>query len=180
VHSGEPVLVVSADARRRAAHLRGRLGGFALVSWDVLEVAPAIASRFVHVVALDPPGAAAQAALVDGRFTRAWGEPEVTFAALAHASAWDVRAAAGAVYRALRGGMSTAAAIGATTGPAVAGRALRVLADVGLVVIGPGADVAITAGGPTELERSAAFRAFELRRAEVAARFAVRVPAVAA
>ncbi|MGZ6706767.1 MAG: single-stranded-DNA-specific exonuclease RecJ, partial [Solirubrobacteraceae bacterium] len=36
VASGEPVLVVCADARRRAQHLTGRLGGFALASWDAV------------------------------------------------------------------------------------------------------------------------------------------------
>ncbi|MGZ6642246.1 MAG: single-stranded-DNA-specific exonuclease RecJ, partial [Solirubrobacteraceae bacterium] len=52
VASGEPVLVVCADARRRAQHLTGRLGGFALASWDAVERDPALVARHAHVVAL--------------------------------------------------------------------------------------------------------------------------------
>ncbi|MEA2290947.1 MAG: single-stranded-DNA-specific exonuclease, partial [Solirubrobacteraceae bacterium] len=55
VASGEPVLVVCADARARRRHLDGRLGGFALCSWTALERDPALAAGAAHVVALDPP-----------------------------------------------------------------------------------------------------------------------------
>ena len=55
VATGEPVLVVVACAERRARGLDGRLGGFALCSWDELECEPRLADDFRHVVALDPP-----------------------------------------------------------------------------------------------------------------------------
>jgi single-stranded-DNA-specific exonuclease len=46
---------VCSDARRRAGHLRGRLGGVALCSWWALERDPSVTAGAVHVVALDPP-----------------------------------------------------------------------------------------------------------------------------
>ena len=76
VASGEPVLVACADARRRRGHLEGRLGGFAVAAWHALERDPALVARYAHVVALDPPASDTQAALIDERFTVAWGDPE--------------------------------------------------------------------------------------------------------
>ncbi|MGZ6708499.1 MAG: hypothetical protein ACXVFN_16350, partial [Solirubrobacteraceae bacterium] len=133
-----------------------------------------------HVVALDPPGAAAQAALVSDRFTLAWGEPERAFAAVAHESAWDIRPAAAAVFRTLRAGGGLADAVDASPSPAAAGRALRVLADVGLVCVGGSAGAALVPGAPrTDLERSIAQRAYGARLAEGRARLAPRAPALA-
>ena len=102
VASGEPLLVACADARRRRGHLAGRLGGFAVAAWHALERDPALIGRYAHVVALDPPASDAQAALVDERFTLAWGEAEAEYALRAHEAAYDLRPAAAAVYRALR------------------------------------------------------------------------------
>ncbi len=104
VASGEPLLVACADARRRRGHFAGRLGGFALAGWHALERDPALVEGYAHVLALDPPGSDAQAALVDERFTLAWGEAEAAFALRAHEAAYDLRPAAAAVYRALRDG----------------------------------------------------------------------------
>jgi single-stranded-DNA-specific exonuclease len=73
VASGEPLLVACADARRRRGHFAGRLGGFAVVGWHALERDPALVEGYAHVLALDPPASDAQAALVDERFTLAWG-----------------------------------------------------------------------------------------------------------
>jgi single-stranded-DNA-specific exonuclease len=170
VASGEPVLVACADARRRRAHLDGRLGGFALVAWPALERDPGILDRYAHVVALDPPAADTQAALVDERFTLAWGEAESAYALRAHEAGYDLRPVAGAVYRALREG-SLESAVAAAPGPAAAGRALRVLAELGLVRI-DGAGAELLSAARTELERSAAFRAYTTRLAEGRARLA--------
>ena len=57
--TGEPLLVVVADAPARQRHLRARLGGFALASHAALEREPELAAPFTHVVALDPPTSAA-------------------------------------------------------------------------------------------------------------------------
>jgi single-stranded-DNA-specific exonuclease len=170
VASGERVLVVCADARRRRAHLDGRLGGFALAAWPALERDPAILDRYAHVVALDPPAADTQAALVDERFTLAWGEAETAYALRAHEAGYDLRPVAGAIYRALREGPLEAAVAAAPT-PAAAGRALRVLAELGLVRI-DGVSAALLPAARTELERSTAFRAYTTRLAEGRARLA--------
>jgi single-stranded-DNA-specific exonuclease len=183
--------VACADARRRRGHFAGRLGGFAVVAWHALEREPGLVEGYAHVLALDPPGSDAQAALVDERFTLAWGQAEAEYALRAHEAGYDVRPAAAAVYRALRAAAagataahphgaaspgagaapadSLAAAVAAAPSPAAAGRALRVLDEVGLVrVDGPSARLA--PARRTELDASAAFRAYTTRLAEGRAR----------
>jgi single-stranded-DNA-specific exonuclease len=177
VASAEPVLVACADARRRREHLCGRLGGFALAGWLALERDRALPARFTHVLALDPPTGALQRALIDERFTLAWGPAEQAYALRAHEAAYDVRPAAAAVFRALRDGAGTAGAIAAAPSPAVAGRALRVLGELGLVRMDSAGDTALRDVRRTELERSAAFRAYCARLAE--GRGLLRAPAAA-
>jgi single-stranded-DNA-specific exonuclease len=164
VATGEPVLVACADARRRRAHLDGRLGGFAIAGWHAIERDPALLAGAAHVVALDPPAAHAQAALVDERFTLAWGEAEAAYALRVHEAGYDLRPVATAVYRALREGPLEAAVSAAPT-PAAAGRALRVLDELGLVRLA-GSSPELLPARRTELERSPAFRAYTTRLAE--------------
>jgi single-stranded-DNA-specific exonuclease len=171
VASGEPVLVACADARRRRGHFEGRLGGFALVAWHVLEREPSLLSRYVHVLALDPPTAETQAALIDERFTLAWGDAETAFTLRAHEASYAIRPTAAAVYRALRDDAPDplAAAVAAAPSPAAAGRALRVLDEVGLLRV-DGRGASLLAARRSELDRSAAFRAYATRLAEGRAR----------
>jgi single-stranded-DNA-specific exonuclease len=168
VASGEPLLVVCADARRRRGHLEGRLGGFAIAAWHALERDPALIAQYAHVLALDPPAADTQAALIDERFTVAWGEPEKNYALRAHEAGYDLRPVAAAVYRALRDG-TLADAVAAAPSPAAAGRALRVLDDLGLVRVERDS-VTLPPARRTELDASAAFRAYTTRLAEGRAR----------
>jgi single-stranded-DNA-specific exonuclease len=202
VASGEPVLVVCADARRRRGHLEGRLGGFALVAWHALEHDPSLLSSYAHVLALDPPAAETQRALIDERFTLAWGDAEKAYALRAHEASHDLRPVAAAVYRALRDGAAErltaagsrapealaapapdplaaatpeplaaatpeplAAAVAAAPSPAAAGRALRVLEEVGLVRV-DGRSAALLPAQRTDLDRSPAFGAYAARLAE--------------
>ena len=98
----------SPPARSAArATCEGRLGGFALCSWDELERAADRADEFAHVVALDPPVLAAHERALQvaarGRTAHlAWGAPELRFTedVLAH----DVvsRSALTALYASLR------------------------------------------------------------------------------
>jgi len=190
VASGEPVLVACADARRRRGHFEGRLGGFALVAWHALERDPSLLSRYTHVLALDPPAAETQRALIDERFTLTWGDPETTYALRAHEASYDLRPVAAAVYRALREAQSgaaegrseslagvaspaegdpLAAAVAAAPSPAAAGRALRVLDEVGLLRV-EGRSASLLAARRTDLDRSPAFRAYATRLAEGQAR----------
>jgi single-stranded-DNA-specific exonuclease len=190
VASGEPVLVACADARRRRAHFDGRLGGFALAAWHVLERDASLLSRYTHVLALDPPATEAQRALIDQRFTLAWGEAESGFALRAHEASYDVRPVAAAIYRALRAAPADplasaaspapdplasrapdqlAAAVAAAPSPAAAGRALRVLDEVGLVRI-DGRCATLVPAQRTDLDRSPAFGAYSACLAEGRAR----------
>jgi hypothetical protein len=180
------LLVACADARRRRGHFAGRLGGFAVAGWHALERDPALIGRYAHVLALDPPASDVQAALVSERFTLAWGDAETEYALRAHEAAYDLRPEAAAVYRALRDGASDeafaaspggaavvapslAAAVDAATSPAAAGRVLRVLDELGLARV-DGGSVRLAPARRTELDASAAFRAYTTRLAEGRAR----------
>ena len=151
--------------------------------------------RYAHVLALDPPASDAQAALVDERFTLAWGEAEAEYALRAHEAAYDVRPAAAAVYRALRDARplrlptrsrrpvrpptrSPGPVRPPTRSPPLSpppprrpppGRALRVLDELGLVRV-DGPSVTLAPARRTELDASAAFRAYTTRLAEGRAR----------
>jgi single-stranded-DNA-specific exonuclease len=160
VATGEPVLVVCADARARKRALEGRLGGFAIVSYAALAADPEIARPYPHLLALDPPGEAAHEALLDGRMTHlAWGDPELAFAEHVHERDLDLRAPIRALYVGLRDRGEDALA---ELPPVVAGRALRVLRELGLV------DGTAVVPDPrrTQLESSPSFVAFQRRLQE--------------
>jgi single-stranded-DNA-specific exonuclease len=176
VATGEPVLAVTAHAGHRARVLQDRAGGFAVCSWCALEDDPDLARGFAHRVAVDPPGQAHQLALLDrpsgGAWTHlAWGEPELAFAARIHRWDFTLRDPLSALYRRLRrsGEARGEACETLLRGegpqpwtPALAGRLVRVLTELELVVLhrdGP-ALRAVEAPAPTALEHSAAFRAY--------------------
>src|SRR4051794_10574389 len=186
VASGEPVLVVCADARARRRHLAGRLGGVGLCSWPALERDPDVTAGFAHVLAPHPPALAHGAALAGAHGASvhlAWGEAEARFALAVLERTCELRAPAAALYRALRGGAELTDALAAAGPPAVAGRALRVLAEAGLVAVdraGLAAHV-VPHAARTDLERSPAYRAATARLAAGRALLAARErPAAAA
>ena len=179
VASGEPVLVVCADAARRHGHLRDRLGGFALCDYRALERDPALARAYAHLALLDPPAwrradAVARAGEPDQYVHLCWGPSEVEFARRALARDYDLRAALVDCYRALRAaGECEGDALGtllAGSGrpPALAGRLLRVLTELSLVCVDAQAASAraVSDVSRTELERAATFRAAQRRLAE--------------
>ncbi|HVS28414.1 MAG TPA: single-stranded-DNA-specific exonuclease RecJ [Solirubrobacteraceae bacterium] len=182
VLAGSPVLAVCADAQRRLPGLHARLGGFALCSSYALERAPELAGDRTQIVMIDPPAGAARpdppAAQPASRFIHlAWGEPELRFAQRIHELEYDLRSPLAALYRALRavrsvGGEELEALLrgdrAQPRSPALAGRLLRVLEELGLVSL----DREDATGTPrvtvinaehTSLERSAAFRAYQRR-----------------
>ncbi len=178
VCSGEPVLVVAACEERRARQLHGRLGGFALCSWTALRREPALADRFAHVVALDPPSGAAEDQLLHGgrgAWTAhlVWGEAELRFTQHVLEHDHELRAGLTALYRALRdasGAPLDAVLRGDDVQPrtaARAGRLLRVLLELGLVDLDRDAGtVAVPDAERTELDGSPAYRAYAARREE--------------
>ena len=205
VAGGTPVLAVAAHAGQRARALQRRVGGFALTSWAALEADPTTAAGAAHVVAVDPPAHPHLRALAEhlpgeGWTHLAWGGAEVEVARRVLAWELDLRAPLAELYRALRG--ATAAGpdgaalageplatllLGAGAQPrsgALAGRLLRVLAELDLIVL-DAEPLAVTVPPVvrrTELERSAAFRAYARRLADGLAYLAapVRAPAPAA
>jgi single-stranded-DNA-specific exonuclease len=174
VASGEPVLVVAADALLRARHLAPILGGFELCSHEALERDPGLAKADTHVVLLDPPAGPIRA---HGAMTHlAWGPAELEFAQHVHERHFDLRAELAATYRALRdaGGAAGEQLVALLRGDeqaprpaALAGRVIRVLTELELVRLDAGgASVTVPPAQRTALERSAAFRAYYQRYEE--------------
>jgi single-stranded-DNA-specific exonuclease len=169
VHTGEPVLAVCADALLRRRQLTGRLGGFALCSYDALQAAPELADAYPHLVALDPPAHADQEVLLrrggPGRMAHlAWGAPELRCSREILDRDLALRPSLTGAYRALRDGSDVAAALAPLPAHA-AGRLLRVLAELGLVEVDDDG-VSVPPAQRTELERSPTFRAAAARHAE--------------
>ncbi|MDX6705249.1 MAG: single-stranded-DNA-specific exonuclease [Solirubrobacteraceae bacterium] len=174
VATGEPVLIVGADAALRARHLAPILGGFQLCSHDALERDPSLARPDAHVVLLDPPAGPVRAY---GRVTHlAWGPAELRLAEQIHERDYALRGALTVTYRALR---ATGGATGSeleellrgdapTPRPArLAARVLRVLAELDLVRLDAGArSVIVPPAERTALERSVAFRHYARKHEE--------------
>jgi single-stranded-DNA-specific exonuclease len=175
--SGEPVLVLVADAPTRLRHLAPRLGGFSLAAHAALQREPLLSAGFAHVVALDPPiGAAAltraRAACAGGaraqRLFLAWGPAELRFAAHIHEQEYGLRDSLAACYRKLRdrggaAGRELEAVLRETApSPEGAGRLLRILTEVGLVDLDrERLAVVVTQQRRVALERSPAYRDYE-------------------
>ena len=168
------------------AGLRGRSdSGLALTDYAALERSPELAAAFGHVVLVDPPpseadGLRAELPHEDGPafLHLLWTDAERQFAAKASAEQWPAREEVAAAFRALReldqasGSALRQALAGAATHPLcpeACARRFRVLADLGLVQGEPegGAGVIrVVSSERTDLQRSAAFRAYSERLSE--------------
>ncbi len=163
--------------------VRGRAaGGLALVDYATLgQGAGDISARFEHVVVVDPPSSAADAAAAargEGFLHLVWTASEREFSRKVDDERCASRAAVGGVFRALRaaGQASGSGLREALAGPGKhplspesAARCLRVLTELGLVAGEPrgGAGaVGVVSSEGTDLERSAAFRAYRARHSE--------------
>jgi hypothetical protein len=127
--SGAGVLVLAADAGRRAAlaaavdlagapgvtvclrcppaELAGAAeaaaGSLLLTDWRSLAGCPEVAAEFEHVVAVDPPAGAGERAMAmrgDGFLHRAWGSND-DLAERCWDAEWELRAALAEIYRSL-------------------------------------------------------------------------------
>lgn len=177
VASGGSVLALGADAAARAPLERP---GMTLADYAGLERSPGTARAFTHVVLVDPApspylDALASQCAADGYLHPVWGEAERRFALSVLAAEWARREEVAAVYRALReageaGGEELRSALAGSAAlprrPEVAARCLRVLSELGLVQGTPdggGGTVGVVSSEGTDLERSAAFRAYGAR-----------------
>ena len=180
VATGERVLAVAAHAPYRARKLQGRAGGFALCSWAALEDDPGLADGFAHLVAIDPPAHPHLHQLLErpsgpAWAHLAWGDAELGFAQRIHEWDFALRTPLTELYRRLRrdrevrGEAWEAVLTGEgpqPRSPALAGRLLRVLAELDLVDLECGVEPAlkiVEAPAQTALEASAAFRAYHRR-----------------
>jgi single-stranded-DNA-specific exonuclease len=183
---GGSVLAVCADVARRLDGLVERTGGFTVISFHALERAPELARGFSHLVALDPPACQAQSellALGPGFTHLAWGEPELRFAQQMHELEYGLRASLVALYRALRARTRVAGeelerllrGEGPHGRPArLAGRLIRVLAELELVSLDPALPTLAIAGDkPTALDLSPSYRVY-VKRYEDGRRFLSR------
>jgi single-stranded-DNA-specific exonuclease len=177
--TGEPLLVLVADAPARQRHLRARLGGFALASHEALERDPGLAAPFTHVMALDPPTShaahlrlrAAAGELGAQRLYLGWGAAELRFAADKHQHEYGLRDSLAACYRALR---DRGGAVGReletvlreeAPSPEGGGRLLRILTEVGLVNLDrKRMAVTVAQQRRVTLEQSPAYRDYERTR----------------
>jgi single-stranded-DNA-specific exonuclease len=177
----EAVLAVVADAERRAALASD---GVVLADPVALEAEPELACRFGHVVLVDPPAfrhlerLAGLPCAEAGFLHAAWGEPERRFALAMLDRQLARRPAVVELFRDLReaGEASGAELLAALRGggrhprgPEAAARCFRVLAELELVRGEPrGGDgaVGVVSSTGTDLERSAAFRAYGGRHQE--------------
>jgi len=159
--------------------------GLALTDYAALARNPGLAAGFEHVVLVDPPASeldeepAAAAGPQGGGFLHvAWTEAELEFAGQALGEQWATREGVAATYRAFR---QTGDAKGrrlrdalAGTGnhplcPEAAARRFRVLRELGLLQGSPEAGagvVRVVSSVRTDLQRSAAFRAYSARLSE--------------
>jgi single-stranded-DNA-specific exonuclease len=155
-------------------------GGFALTDYPTLEGAEVsgsgpVAGPFEHVILVDPPPSPRSADLAaagDGFLHQPWTEAERSFTLAVLEARAPSRKAVAAVFRRLReageaGGselrLVLAGADSHPLAPETAGRCLRVLRELGLVQGEPnGGDgvLGVVSSEGTDLERSAAFRAY--------------------
>jgi single-stranded-DNA-specific exonuclease len=161
-------------------------GGLALTDYTALRTEPELAAAFEHVVMVDPPSGAAEEALcavpaaasASGFLHLLWTEAEQSFAVSAADERQASRQAVAGVFRRLReagetgGGELREALAGSgphPLAPETAARCLRVLTELGLVAgeaNGGAGRVGVVSSEGTDLERSAAFRAYRADHSE--------------
>lgn len=179
--SGESVLALSADAGLRAGMARQ---GLRLADYAEMERHPELAEGFIHVVLVDPPASADLARLVScssqvgGYLHRVWGEAEWRLSLSVLAVQLAQRPTLIAAFRDLRdvgeasGEELRKALVGDGPHPRsaeTAARCLRVLGELGLLrgaTAGGDGVVGVVSSEETDLERSAAFRAYSARHEE--------------
>jgi single-stranded-DNA-specific exonuclease len=179
--SGERTVVLCASVEARLGPLSERLGGFDIASYEALGQEPGLLDTYRHVVVLDPPATAEDAAAcVRGDETAmthlVWGATESRFALRVHEYECSLREPVNALYRHLReaGAIegeaalldALAAADPGARSPVLAGRSLEVLLELGLARLERDS-LSLAAAEPAQgasLRGSMAFCRYERRR----------------
>lgn len=161
-------------------------GGLALTDYAALAREPRLAETFEHVVMVDPPReradedrcASAAAGAEPGYVHRLWTQAEHGFAVSADDERHASRPTVGGVFRRLReageaSGPDLRQALAGSGAhpldPEAAARCFRVLTELGLVAGAPShgaGTVGVVSSEGTDLERSAAFRAYRADHSE--------------
>jgi single-stranded-DNA-specific exonuclease len=175
---GAVVLAVTADADMRSGLA---CEGLRLTDYAELERSPGLSAEFAHVVLVDPPSNPGWGVMLGrgskpgGYLHRAWGEAEWRFARSCLGEQLVQRPALVAMYRDLRdvddaaGDVVRPALVGGgphPRSPETAARGFRVLTELELVDGVPKrghGEVRVVSSENTDLQRSAAFRAFSAR-----------------
>lgn len=183
-NGGAALLACQRCAAERVRGLAARAsGGLALADYPALAADPGLPAAFEHVVLVDAPRDAGEEALVaqgaEGFAHRLWTEAELPFALGVLAEQTASRETVARVFRSLRepggelGGEQLRAALGGggshPLAPESAARVFGVLRELGLVAGEPSAgagSVGVVSSEGTDLERSAAFRAYRERFTE--------------
>jgi single-stranded-DNA-specific exonuclease len=161
-------------------------GGLALTDYAALAREPRLAEPFEHVVMVDPPRewadedrcGRANGGAGPGYLHRLWTEAEHAFSVSASDEQQASRTVVGGLFRRLReageaSGTELRAALAGSGAhplcPEAAARCLRVLTELGLVAGEPSGGagvVGVVSSEGTDLERSAAFRAYRADHSE--------------
>jgi single-stranded-DNA-specific exonuclease len=185
---GEMAIVSARLADAAIAAGEGRViaagAGVVLADWSTLARNPALASRYRHVVVIDPapfPYLDQVVEAGEGYLHRLGDGSNAEFALRVHADEWPSRSSLAALYRALgargSGGFEATAARAALCGEGrahphsaeVAARSARVLAELELLHwegSGPNRVLSVVSSSGTDLERSDAFVAYRDRYEE--------------
>lgn len=186
-NSGAALIACHRCGDGEVSRLRDRAAsGLALTDFGALERAPELATAFEHVVLVDPPPSEADRLRAELPFEEGsgflhllWTDAERDFAVKASAEQWPAREEAAAAFRALRelgqasGDALRQALAGTGThplSPEACARRFRVLAELGLVQGEPEGGtgvIRVVSSERTDLQRSAAFRAYSERLSEV-------------
>jgi hypothetical protein len=186
-NGGAALVACHRCGRERVEGLAARAaGGLSLTDFTALEAVPELAAEFEHVVLVDPPRSAADA-LRSGRpgadpdpgfLHRLWTAAEQQFSAAVLEAQMPSRTEIAGAYKRLReangaGGAELRQALAGEAPhplcPEAAARAFRVLDELGLLSGEPrGGDgvVGVVSSEGTDLERSAAFRAYRAQHSE--------------
>jgi hypothetical protein len=156
--------------------------GMVLVDWTAIALRPETPGGFRHLVVVDPPPSQALESLVgtgDGYLHLAWGPAELELTERLLGREWEVRAATGEIWRALRDGGGEAGGAelrsllqggsGYPRTPEVAARCVRVLEELGLGKWRTGRAAAflrVLSSEKTDLRRSRTYAACLARRQE--------------
>jgi single-stranded-DNA-specific exonuclease len=194
-NGGAALIACHRCGEKEIAGLSARaMAGLAVTDYGALARAPELARAFEHVVLVDPPAHRLDEVRVSrscaeggpGFLHVLWSEAEREFAAKVAAEQWPSRGAVASSFRALRelgegGGAALRRALAGEGNhllcPEACARRFRVLSELGLLQGSPegGAGVirVVSSSERTELQRSAAFRAYSERLSE-AQRFLAR------